>query len=527
MYKVLIADKLGPEGVDLLKSQADLEVDFAPGLAEAELLGRIGYYDAVIVRSATKIRGKVLEAASRARVIGRAGIGVDNIDVDAATERGIVVLNTPDANATTTAELTIAHLFSINRHLPQADRSVRAGEWRRNDYVGTELAGKTIGIIGFGTIGRIVADRCLGLKMRVIGHDPFVTEQTFLESNVEPKPLDELLAESDYVTLHCPVTESTQGLMNARRFGQMKRGAMLINCARGALVDEAALVAAIDGGHIAGAALDVFVDEPPVGSPLLNCDRIVFTPHLGASTREAQAAVGVAIAQQVMTFLRTGEAINAVNLPRISGEAIRKLEPYQSLGRKLGLLIAQMASEPMSRIEVGLYGRASELQVRPIATEVLIGVLSGHLSIPVNQVNAAHIAKRQGLSVYETTSEDSRDFQSLLRVTGSCERECLTLEGTLFDERRPRLVRINKYDLEAPLEGQYLFTRHNDQPGVIGAIGLVLGKRGINISSMHVGVAPGTTQAIAAIGVSTTLDDSAMASIREIPAISKAMQIAF
>ncbi|MCP5144270.1 MAG: phosphoglycerate dehydrogenase [Gammaproteobacteria bacterium] len=526
MYKIFIADKLGPEGVDLLKQQSDAEVDFAPGLSEAEVIERIGRYDAVIVRSATKIKGAVLEAAKNVRVIGRAGIGVDNIDVDGATERGIVVLNTPDANATTTAELAIAHLFSVNRNLPQADSSVRGGQWRR-DLLGTEITGKTIGIIGFGTIGRIVADRCRGLKMKVIGHDPFVTNETFMEHGVEPRGLDELLAESDYVTMHCPVTDSTKGMMNAERFGKMKKGAMFINCARGTLVDEAALVAAVDSGHLAGAALDVFQTEPPKDSPVLGCEKILFTPHLGASTHEAQAAVGTEIAKQVMTFLRTGEAINAVNLPRIPGDTIRKIEPYQALARKLGALLAGMITEPLKTLEVGLYGRASELKIRPIANDALIGVLSGHLSIPVNQVNANAIARRQGVTVTETCSENSRDFVSLLKLTGSSGGQTVTVEGTLFDEVRPRLVRINSYDLETALEGLYVFTRHADQPGVIGAIGACLGKLGINISSMHLGVAPGSDQALAAICVSQLLDESTLESIRNIPGISNVMQISF
>lgn len=527
MYKIFIADKLAPEGVALLREQTDAEIDFAPGLSTPEIVQRMRTCDAVIVRSAVSIRGEILAAADKVRVIGRAGIGVDNIDVEGATERGIVVLNTPDANATTTAELAVAHLFSISRHLPQADRSVRAGEWERNKYVGTEIAGKTVGIVGFGTIGRIVADRCRGLKMRVLAHDPYITDERLIEHGVEPRTLEQLLAESDYVTLHCPVTETTRNLFNAERFGLMKRGSYLINCARGTLVDEAALVAALDSGRLAGAALDVYVNEPPAGSPVIGHERIVLTPHLGASTHEAQAAVGIEIARQIMTFLRTGEAVNAVNLPRISGESLRKLNPWQALGRKLGNLLACMAGVPMAQIEVALFGRASEVDVHPIATEVLVGILLQQLSLPVNQVNARHLAKRQGLALVESSSEESHDYVSSLRVTGCGEHETISVEGTLFDDRHPRLVRINRYELEAALLGHFIFTRHADQPGVIGAIGAAMGRRGINISSMHVGVAPGTDQALAAIGVSTALDDASLAEIRAIPAVSKAVRISF
>lgn len=527
MYKIFVADKLSAEGVALLRQQADADVDFSPSLGTPEIVQHMREADAVIVRSAVSIRGEILAAADKVRVIGRAGIGVDNIDVDGATERGIVVLNTPDANATTTAELAVAHLFSISRFLPQADRSVRAGEWERNKYVGTEIAGKTVGIVGFGTIGRIVADRCRGLKMRVLAHDPFITDERLIEHGVEPRSLDHLLAESDYVTLHCPVTETTRNLFNAERFARMKKGAFFINCARGTLVDEAALVAALDSKHLAGAALDVYVNEPPQGSPVLGHERIVMTPHLGASTHEAQAAVGVEIVRQVMTFLRTGEAINAVNLPRISGESLRKLNPWQILGRKLGGLLACMAGAPMSRIEVTLVGRASEVGVNPMATEVLVGILQRQLSVPVNQVNARHLAKRQGLALVESSSDESHDYVSLLRVTGYGENDAVAVEGTLFDDRHPRLVRINKYELEASLLGHFIFTRHADQPGVIGAIGAAMGRRGINISSMHVGVAPGTDQALAAIGVSTVLDEASLTEIRAIPAVSKAVQITF
>jgi D-3-phosphoglycerate dehydrogenase len=527
VYKIFVADKLSSEGVAVLRQQADAEVDFSPGLDTPEIVQHMRTADAVIVRSAVSIRGEILAAADKVRVIGRAGIGVDNIDVDGATERGIVVLNTPDANATTTAELAVAHLFSISRFLPQADRSVRAGEWERNKYVGTEIAGKTVGIVGFGTIGRIVADRCRGMKMRVIAHDPYITDERLIEHGVEPRSLDQLLAESDYVTLHCPVTETTRNLFNADRFARMKKGAFLINCARGTLVDEVALVAALDAKHLAGAALDVYANEPPKGSPVLGHERIVLTPHLGASTHEAQAAVGVEIVRQVMTFLRTGEAINAVNLPRISGESLRKLNPWQSLGRKLGGLLACMAGTPMSRIEVTLVGRASEVGVNPMATEVLVGILQRQLSVPVNQVNARHLAKRQGLALVESSSEESHDYVSLLRVTGYGENDAIAVEGTLFDDRHPRLVRINKYEIEAALLGHFIFTRHADRPGVIGAIGAAMGRRGINISSMHVGVAPGTDQALAAIGVSTVLDDASLAEIRAIQAVSKAVQISF
>ena len=526
-HKVFVADKLSAEGVAVLEQAPTIEVDFMPGLAEDEVVARVADADAVIVRSATSINARVLDAAGRLKVIGRAGIGVDNIDVAAATERGIVVLNTPDANATTTAELAVAHLMSLNRHLPQADRSVKAGEWRRGDFVGTELTGKTIGVVGFGTIGRIVADRCRGLKMHVLGFDPFVTEETFRDAGVEPADLDSMLAAADYITLHCPLTDGTRNIIGAEAIAKMKRGAGLINCARGGLVDEAALAAAVESGQLAGAALDVFESEPPTDTAVLASDRILLTPHLGASTREAQVAVGTEIAAQVITFLDTGQPVNAINLPRISAEALQRLEPYQVLGRQLGRLLSQMSSAPLKNVEVGLFGDAASVQVAPLVTEVQVGMLQDHLSAPVNQVNAAHFAQRQGLSIAHKVSESSRDFVSLLRLTGDCENECITVEGTLYDGRHPRLVRINDYDIEAPLTGHTLFTRHVDQPGVIGDIGTILGENGINIARMNVGVGPGSNRAIAMLGIGQPLEDAVLDRLRALPAIEKVMQIEF
>ncbi|MGH8644016.1 MAG: hydroxyacid dehydrogenase, partial [Gammaproteobacteria bacterium] len=330
--KIFVADAIAEEGLALLRESGFTTV-VETGLSEAALCQRISDCEAVIVRSATFITESVIAAGRALRVIGRAGVGVDNIDVAAATERGIVVLNTPDANATTTAELTLAHLLSLSRHLPAADRSMRAGRWERSRFLGTEVAGKVLGVIGYGTIGRIVAARCLGLTMRVLAHDPFVTESTLIADGVEPASLDRVLAEADFLTLHCPLTDKTRGFINAKRLVQMKLGARLINCARGELLDEQALLIALESGHLAGAALDVFAQEPPTGSALLSSDKLVFTPHLGASTQEAQVAVGVAVARRVANYLSRGEAINAVNLPHVPTEEMQRIRPYQDLAR--------------------------------------------------------------------------------------------------------------------------------------------------------------------------------------------------
>lgn len=523
--KIFVADRIAAEGIDYLQQQAGVKVDFSPGLDTTGVSEHIRDCDAVIIRSATTLSSSILDNAGRLRVIGRAGIGVDNIDIDAATERGVVVLNTPDANATTTAELAIAHMLSLARHLPFANHSVRSKKWERQRFIGAELANKTLGIIGFGTIGRIVAQRAVGLGMLVIAHDPYVTDEVFAELGVQHFDLDEVLQQADIVTLHCPLVDKTRHLMNSKTLQLMKPGARLINCARGGLVDEAALHDALDSGQITGAALDVFETEPPRDSPLLELDNIVFTPHLGASTEEAQTAVGVEISKQVMTFLKTGEAINAVNMPRIPADVRSRLMPWQKLAHDLGRILAVMSSAAIEHLEVSLQGEVVELECRPVAIEGLVGLLGEYLSVPVNQVNASHLAKRQGLEWTESRSSETRGYLSVVSLTARSGKEAITLAGTLFDERHPRLVGINAYRIEAPLTGNLVFTRHADQPGVIGAIGSVLGGAGINISHMEVGNAEGSDIAVAVIGVSTPLDDNTLQSLKSVPAINKVLQV--
>ncbi|MGR8947823.1 MAG: phosphoglycerate dehydrogenase [Gammaproteobacteria bacterium] len=527
MYKVFIADKLADEGVEALKKYPEIDIDFSPGLSVEEAIPHAAEADAIIVRSETKIRGELLDAAQKLRVVGRAGIGVDNIDLDTTTERGIVVLNTPDANATTTAELAIGHMFSLSRNLPMADASVRSGKWERSKFVGAELSGKTVGIIGFGTIGRIFADRCLGLKMKVLGFDPFVTPTTFAEAGVEAVDLESLLARCDYVSLHCPVTDDTRGLLNRERMSAMKDGARIINCARGGLIDESALVELIKDGKLAGAALDVFDNEPPKDSRLLDVRNILFTPHLGASTHEAQTAVGVEIADQIAAYLIRGEVNNAVNTASVAPEVLQQLEPHMRLAKNLGKLLSLMVEEPLTELSIGYYGHAAKIDKGPVSNEALVGLLQSHLSVPVNQVNAAHLARRQGIQLTEMSSEESRDYLSSIRVTGNGDDYSLCLEGTLFDERHPRLVRVNDYEIEAVLEGHVILTRHDDRPGVIGAIGDVLGRKGINIRRMQVGIANDKEQAIAVIGVKDSLDAATLDELREIPAINRILQTRF
>ena len=525
-HRILVADPINEQAQSLVASRPGFDVVVATDLSEEQLTECIGEYDGIIVRSKTCITASVVSAGRRLKVIGRAGIGVDNIDVAAATERGIVVLNTPDANATTTAELALAHLLSLSRHLPQADRSVRSGEWHPAKFVGTELLGKSIGVIGFGTIGRTFARRCLALKMQVLAHDPFVTPEIIEKMGAEPVTLDALLARADYVSLHCPLTEATRNMINAQRLAQMKPGARLINCARGGLIDEAALHEALQSGHLAGAALDVYAHEPPKDSPLLKLDSVVLTPHLGASTREAQQAVSVKIAEDVVAFLTTGEASGAVNLPRLSSEQLSRTRPYRHLAHALGRFIAAITPEPITDLEIGLFGRATELDPRPIISQALVGLLDKRLAIPVNQVNAAQLAQRQGIAVREARSEVTHDYLALVEIRATTtSRATTSVAGTLLGERLPRLVRVDDYEVEAVPEGHMLFTRHDDRPGVVGALGSILGRENINISRMQVGIANGKDEAIAVIGISASLSEKALAEIKALPAIRQVVQM--
>ncbi|MEM9591146.1 MAG: phosphoglycerate dehydrogenase [Pseudomonadota bacterium] len=523
VYSVLIADPIHASGRDILESDARIRADVETGLDEKALIALIGAYDALIVRSKTKVTKPVIEAATRLRAVGRAGIGVDNIDIPSATERGIVVFNTPDANATTTAELALAHLMSLSRNLPQADRAVRAGEWKPARYSGVELSGKTIGVIGFGTIGRLVAERCAALRMRVLAHDPFVAPEIMTEYSAEAADLEALLAQADYVTLHCPLSEKTHHIIDAARLASMKPGARIINCARGGLIDEAALVDALGSGHIVGAALDVYETEPPAGSPLLGLEDVVLTPHLGASTEEAQQAVSLRIAEDMVKFLTTGAAETAVNLPRVTSDQLTQTVPYQKLAYALGRLVASLCEGPISQLDVRLFGRMAELDSRPITAEALVGLLSQRMTGRVNRVNAAHLAKGQGIEVTESKTEDARDFVSLLEISAACCGKTTTVAGTLLGGSRARLVRIDGYDVEAVPEGNFLFTRHRDQPGVVGSLGSILGRENINISRMQVGMGEDPDTAIALVSISAPLSALAMEEIGSLAAIEQAV----
>ena len=520
--RVVVSDPLGKEGLDWLASRPNITLDVATGLPPEQLAEHLKGADALIVRSGTQVTKELLAAGDALRIVGRAGIGVDNIDVEAATERGILVVNTPTANATTTAELAIAHLLSLSRKLPQADRAVRAGQWAAGrKLVGRELAGKTLGIVGFGQIGRLVAQRCRGLAMRVLAHDPFVTDEAARAADVEPKALDDLLAQSDYVTLHCPLIESTHHLLDAARLARMKKGAYLVNCARGGLVDEKALFDALKSGHIAGAALDVFEQEPPEDSPLLQLENVVATPHLGASTSEAQSAVAIAIARQVAGFLERGEITGAVNLPPLASEDAARLAPWQDLARHLGRILSALAPWAIVRLDVARFGKLSGMDARPLVAEALVGLLKQRVDVPVNRVNAAHLAEMQGITTLASESPSSRDYVSLLTITAHGREGTVTVSGTLLGDKSPRLVRIDAYQIEVALEGCLLVTLHDDKPGVIGALGTLLGQDGVNISRMQIGLADGRTEAMAVLGIGCPLGAATIEKVRKLPAMQQ------
>ncbi len=525
MKKILISDKLAEDGINFLNAQTGLQTYIHTGLSEDELCEIIPEYDALLVRSDTKVTARVLKAASRLKIVGRAGIGVDNIDLDSALEQGVIVMNTPDANATTTAELALAHIFSLSRNLPRANQSVKEGKWERSKLMGAEIANKTLAILGFGTIGRIVAQRGIGLGMRVIAHDPFVTPDVFLAYGVEVVDFTELFTQADYLTLHCPLLEKTRHIVGKDQLAIMKKTARLINCARGGLVDEAALYEALKSGSLAGAALDVFEHEPPSNSPLLDLENVVVTPHLGASTQEAQIAVSVAIARQVARYLQTGEAVNALNLLGLSAEELKKALPFMHLANILGKVLAGLIDCPIQKLEVAVFGQAAQVKIRPVTDEAMIGLLAGQFSTPINRVNVEKIAKRQGMSFIETQSEVSQGYQSLIKLTGHCSDKSISLAGTLLGDHAPRLVSINHFEIEVVPEGVLLVTRHEDKPGVIAAISSVLGVSNINITRMQVSIADYQQSAMMVIGVSHPLNPQLLKALCDVPAVHSVRQI--
>jgi D-3-phosphoglycerate dehydrogenase len=522
-YRVLLTDPLGPEGLARLREQPDLEIEARPGLPPAELQQAVRGFHALIIRSGTKVTAEVLAHADLLRVVGRAGIGVDNVDVDAATKRGIVVMNTPGGSNVTTAEHAITMLLALARNVPQAAAAVRAGRWERERWLGTEVCNKVLGIIGLGNIGAIVAERAVGLRMKVIAYDPFVTAEVAARLRVELVTLDDLYARADFITIHTPLTPDTRGLIDAKTIARMKPGVRIVNCARGGIVDEQALAAAIRDGKVAGAALDVLAKEPPpAGHPLLQLDQVICTPHLGASTGEAQVNVAVAIAQQVADFLCRGIIQNAVNVPSLSPEVLQVLRPYLLLAEKLGALQAQLATDAPLEVAVQATGEVAEREIRSLAAAVLRGLLGYLLESGVNYVNAPAIARERGIRVIEARAPQTGDYLNSISVQLKTATRTVTVEGAVFGADTVRVVKIDGFRMEAVPEGHIVLLHNRDVPGVVGRVGTLLGERGINIAGLELGRERVGGMALSLIHVDDPVPAEVLAELRTLPQIVSA-----
>jgi len=521
--KILITDSLAPQGLEVFKRNPDFEVDERLGLKSEEIRKIIADYHGWVIRSGTKVTAEVIEAARNLKVIGRAGIGVDNVDVEAASKKGIVVMNTPGGNNVTTAEHTISLMLALARHIPQAVASLKAGQWNRDRFVGVELCNKTLGIIGLGNVGRIVAERALGLRMKVLAHDPFVPPENAAQLGVEMVRLEEVFEKSDFITVHVPLTSETRGLINRKTFAKMKPGVRIINCARGGIVDEKDLEAALREGKVAGAALDVFVEEPPPRNhPLISMDQVVTTPHLGASTDEAQLNVAIAVAEQMVDFLTRGVIRYAVNVPAVSAELLIALRPYLTLGEKLGSLQVQMLAKLPREVYIEYSGVVTQYDVAPLTLAVLKGILTPVMESSVNYVNAPVVARERGVKVVESKSSRPTDFTSSITVRAKIGDQEIEVEGAIFGSNNPRIVKINNFYLEAVPEGYILMLHNRDVPGVVGAVGTLLGKKGINIAGLELGREKVGGMAISLIHVDEPVPKETLEALRSLPDIVSA-----
>lgn len=485
--KILVSDPLGKGGMDILRNEKGLQVDEKVGLKPEELKQIIGEYDAILIRSATKVTKEIIEAGKKLRVIGRAGVGVDNVDLAAATQRGIIVMNTPEGNTISTAELSFSMLMAVSRNIPQADAHVKKGEWKRNKFKGAELNGKTLGIVGFGRIGREVAKRALAFNMKLMVFDPFISKEAVKEWPVEFVDFPALIKEADFITFHTPLTNETKNLLNAETFKLCKKGVRIVNCARGGIVDEVALVEAIQSGQVAGAAFDVFMSEPPApDNPLLKLPQFICTPHVGAVTEEAQENVALDVAKQVLDALADRAIKNAVNMPSLDPDTLKGLKPWLVLAEKIGMLYPQLFDGSIKKVEIRYGGDPTRFKTAPLTIAILKGLLTPICGDTVNFVNAPAMAKERGITISEGTSTETTDFANFIDVEVVQGNETYRIMGTLFN-REPRIVRINDVLIDLVPEGWVLFVKNEDLPGVVGTIGSVLGKNKINIAEMSLG----------------------------------------
>ncbi len=523
--RVLISDKMDPKAAALFRDRG-IQVDEITGQTPAELTAIIGDYDGLAIRSSTKVTADILAAATRLKVVGRAGIGVDNIDIPAATARGVVVMNTPFGNSITTAEHAIALMFALARQLPEADSSTQAGKWEKNRFMGVEVTAKTLGLIGAGNIGSIVASRALGLKMKVIAFDPFLTPDRAVELGVEKVELDELLKRSDFITLHTPLTDQTRGILSRDNLAKTKPGVRIVNCARGGLIDEAALKDGLDSGHIGGAALDVFEVEPATASPLFGTPGFISTPHLGASTSEAQVNVAIQVAEQMSDFLALGGVTNAINMPSLTAEEAPRLKPYMALAEKLGKLVGQVVGDDIRAIAIEVEGAAAQLNQKPITGAVLAGLM-GTYSDSVNMVNAPFLAKERGLDVREVRHDREGDYHTLIAVEAATSKGVRRVAGTLFGNGSPRLVELFGIEIEAELDGAMLYIVNTDTPGFIGKLGTALGEARINIATFNLGRRKARDDAASLVAVDGVIGPQVVADLCLLDGVRKVVALNF
>src|SRR5579875_87653 len=525
MPKVLISDKMDPKAAAIFRERG-VEVDEITGKTPDELKAIIGEYDGLAIRSSTKVTKDILDHATNLKVVGRAGIGVDNVDIPSASAKGVVVMNTPFGNSITTAEHAIALMFALARQLPEADASTQAGKWEKNRFMGVELTSKTRGLIGAGNIGSIVADRALGLRMKVIAYDPFLTPERAIELGVEKVDLDTLLARADFITLHTPLTDQTRNILSRENLAKTKKGVRIVNCARGGLIDEAALKAGLDSGHIAGAALDVFVTEPAKESPLFGTPNFVSTPHLGASTTEAQVNVAIQVAEQMADFLVSGGVTNALNMPSLSAEEAPKLKPYMALAEKLGSLVGQLAHDALTGLAIEVEGAAAELNMKPITGAVLAGLMRVYTDT-VNMVNAPFLARERGLDVREVRHDREGDYHTLIRVTATTSHGERAVAGTLFGNAAPRLVDMFGIRVEAELDGWMIYIINEDAPGFIGRLGTLLGEAGVNIATFNLGRRAAGGEAVALVSVDGEIGPQLVAKLEALGGVKRVKPLRF
>jgi D-3-phosphoglycerate dehydrogenase / 2-oxoglutarate reductase len=525
--RVLISDALSPAAVAIFKERG-VEVDFQPQLGKdrEKLASVIGDFDGLAIRSATKVTAKILDRASKLKVIGRAGIGVDNIDIPVATAKGVIVMNTPFGNSITTAEHAIAMLFALARQIPQADLSTQAGKWEKNRFMGVEITGKVLGIIGCGNIGSVVAERALGLHMHVITFDPFLSPERALDLGVEKVDLETLLSRADFITLHTPMTPQTKNILSAENLGKTRKGVRIINCARGGLVDEKALRALLDSGHVAGAAFDVFVNEPATENPLFGHPNVVCTPHLGASTSEAQDNVALQIAEQMSEYLIRGAISNAVNFPSITAEEAPKLKPYIALTDCLGSFAGQLVDSGIKRVVITYEGGVSELKTKALTASAITGLLRPLLA-DVNVVSAPSVAKERGIAIDEVTRAAETDFESLITLSVETESHSRSVSGTVFHDGKPRIISINGIAVDAVVAPVMIYVSNEDKLGFIGHFANILGNAAVNIATFSLGRDREGGSAIALVEVDGTVPEKVLAEIETLPGVKEVKALAF